>query len=255
MNQNKSTSQRINESTHSYGLIGYPLGHTFSPGYFTAKFSREGIDAVYKAISLERIEDFPELLARHPALRGLNVTTPHKQAVMPYLHELSDEVQAIGAVNCISIKEGRLTGYNTDWIGFRDSLKPLLQPHHKSALVLGNGGASHAVRYALHSMSISFHTVSATEGKADFLYREITPDILEMHPIIINTTILGTQGVGLPKLPYDALTPEHLLFDLVYNPAVTPFLEEGLKHGAMIKNGQEMLEGQAEASWDLWQQA
>ena len=237
----------------TYGIIGYPLGHSFSPAYFAAKFAREGIDALYEAFPLERIETFPALLTAHPRLRGLNVTTPYKQTVMPYLHELSDDARAIAAVNCISIKEGRLTGYNTDWIGFRDSLQPLLQPHHLSALVLGNGGASLAVRYALREMGIPFYTVSATEGKADFLYREISADIVEAHPIIINTTILGTQGRGCPQLPYDALTLRHLLCDLVYNPAVTPFLEEGAKHGAVIKNGQEMLERQAEASWDLWQ--
>jgi shikimate dehydrogenase len=237
----------------TYGIIGFPLGHTFSPAYFAAKFAREGIDAAYEVFPLERIEDFPALLAAHPKLRGLNVTTPHKQAVMPYLHELSEDARAIGAVNCITIKEGRLTGCNADWTGFRDSLQPLLQPHHTSALVLGNGGASLAVRYALRRMNIPFHTVSATAGKADFLYRDITPAILLAHSIIINTTILGTLGKGCPQLPYNALTPEHLLFDLVYNPAVTPFLEEGLKRGALIRNGQEMLERQAEASWELWQ--
>jgi shikimate dehydrogenase len=239
----------------TYGLLGYPLGHSFSPAYFAEKFAREGIDAVYSTFPLEHIEDFPALLAAKPALRGLNVTTPHKEAITPYLDELQADAAAIGAVNCIVIKPGRLSGYNTDWIGFRDSLQPLLQSHHKAALVLGAGGASMAVRYALRKMDIPFHTVSRTVGKADFTYAEVTPALLTAHPVIINTTTLGTQGKGLPALPYQALSPSHMLYDLVYNPAITPFLEEGLKRGALVKNGLEMLERQAEASWEVWHRA
>lgn len=242
------------EPTNLYGLIGYPLGHSFSPAYFSEKFLREGIDAAYAAFPLENIEALPLLLEAHPQLRGLNVTTPHKQAAIPYLNAISDDARTIGAVNCIAIKQGRLSGYNTDWTGFRDSLQPLLQPHHTLALVLGNGGASLAVRYALSRLNIPFHTVSETEGKGDFLYRDITPEILQEHAIIINTTILGTGGEGLPKLPYGALTPAHLLYDLVYNPAVTPFLAEGIKYGTTIKNGLEMLNLQAEGSWAIWQE-
>lgn len=233
-------------------MIGYPLEHSFSPAYFRDKFFREGIDAVYDAFPLENIEALPRLLKAHPQLRGLNITTPHKQAVIPYLDVLSEDAQAIGAVNCIAIKNGKLCGYNTDWTGFRDSLQPLLQRYHTSALVLGNGGASLAVRYALDKISIPFHTVSATEGKADLLYSGLTPEMLQRHSVIINTTVLGTEGIGCPELPYDALIPAHLLYDLVYNPAVTPFLGKGIACGATIKNGQEMLERQATASWRIW---
>ena len=240
-------------SDNRYGLIGYPLGHSFSPAYFADKFLREGIDAVYDAFPLACIEDLPVLMTTHPQLRGLNVTTPHKQAVIPYLQAVSDDARQIGAVNCIAIKNGKLTGYNTDWTAFRDSLIPLLQPHHIYALVLGNGGAALAVRYALHNLGIPFHTVSATEGKADYCYQDITTATMQQHAIIINTTILGTEGVGCPQLPYEALTPQNLLYDLVYNPAITPFLHQGRIHGSITKNGQEMLERQAEASWALWQ--
>jgi shikimate dehydrogenase len=236
-----------------YGLIGYPLGHSFSPAYFAAKFAREGIHASYEAFPLQRIEALPALIAGHPDLRGLNVTTPHKQSVIPYLHEMTGSARAIGAVNCISIRGGRLCGDNTDWTGFRDSITPLLQPHHTTALVLGNGGASLAIRYALTQIDMPFHTVSQTEGKADFLYGEITHHILQAHPVIINTTILGTGGVGCPDLPYDALTEQHLLFDLVYNPSLTQFLKEGIGRGAAVSNGLNMLERQAEASWAIWQ--
>jgi shikimate dehydrogenase len=174
---------------------------------------------------------------------------------LPYLHDLQPDAAEIGAVNCISAEAGRLKGHNTDWTGFRDSLLPLLRPHDTSALVLGSGGASLAVRYALRKIGIPFHTVSRTPGKADFTYGNITPALLKAHFIIINTTTLGTGGRGKPALPYDALEPEHLLYDLVYNPEVTPFLEEGARRGAVTRNGLEMLERLAEASWKVWQRA
>lgn len=235
----------------TYGLIGFPLGHSFSPAYFAAKFAELGIDARYKAFPLETIDAFPGLL-RDAAPRGLNVTTPYKQAVIPFLDRLQDDAAAIGAVNCIDIREGVLTGCNTDWCAFRDSLKPLLAAHHSQALVLGNGGASMAVRYALQQLGIPFHTVSATPGKADLLYTDVDAAIIDAHPVIVNTTILGTLGEGLPQLPYHAISRSHILFDLVYNPPLTPFLEEGRKRGAIVRNGHEMLRLQAEASWAIW---
>lgn len=235
----------------TFGLIGFPLGHSFSPGYFAAKFARLGIDATYEAFSLESIDALPELL-REKVPRGLNVTTPHKQAVIPFLDALSDDAAVIGAVNCIDIRDGKLTGHNTDWSAFRDSLKPLLGAHHTQALVLGNGGASMAVRYALQQLAIPFRTVSATPGKADFLYSDLDAATLEAHPVIINTTILGTLGEGLPQLPYEAIGRQHILFDLVYNPPLTPFLDEGRKRGAIVRNGHEMLRLQADASWAIW---
>ncbi len=235
----------------SFGLIGFPLGHSFSPAYFAAKFERLGIDAHYEAFPLDSIDALPALL-RERSPRGLNVTTPYKQAVIPFLDALSEDAAAIGAVNCIDIRNGRLTGHNTDWSAFRDSLKPLLGTHHTQALVLGNGGASMAVRYALQQLKLPFQTVSATPGKADFLYADLDAAILEAHPVIINTTILGTLSEGLPQLPYDVLTRGHLLFDLVYNPPLTPFLAEGQRRCCVIRNGHEMLRLQAEGSWEIW---
>jgi shikimate dehydrogenase len=238
-----------------FGLIGYPLGHTFSPGYFTAKFAREGIDARYEALPLERITDLPALLKSNPQLRGLNVTTPHKGAVISYLDNLSDDAAVMQAVNCIAIRDGQLAGYNTDWIGFSKSLEPLLQRQHSSALVLGNGGAANAVRYALGILGISFKTITRKADEGNYRYDALTADIIKAHPLIINATTLGTNGEGLPRLPYSAIDSRHLLYDLVYNPPITPFLEAGMRQGAIVKNGQEMLERQAEAAWQIWQGA
>jgi shikimate dehydrogenase len=236
-----------------YGIIGYPLSHSFSPDYFREKFAREGIDADYDAFPLEDIADLSSLLVTYPNLRGLSVTTPHKQQVFPYLDEVSEDAQAIGAVNCIAIKDGKLSGYNTDWMGFRDSLIPLLAPRHWPALVLGNGGASQAIQYALQQLKIAYRIVSRQEGAGILPYEAVTRELIESHPLIINTTTLGTLGEGLPQLPYDTLNEGHLLYDLVYNPALTPFLEQGLAKHATVKNGLEMLQLQAEAAWNIWQ--
>ena len=236
----------------AYGLIGYPLSHSFSPRYFAQKFLRERIDARYEAFPLESIDRLEALLTVHPGLHGLSVTTPYKVAVMTMLDALSEDARAIGAVNCIAINSGKLHGYNTDWTGFRDSILPLLRPHHRAALILGSGGAALAVRYALQALAIPFHTIARDAGKGDFVYAQVPPQIIARHPLIINTTTLGTEGEGLPSIPYDALTPRHLLYDLVYNPPTTPFLQAGSERGAAIKNGLEMLELQAEASWAIW---
>ncbi len=238
-----------------YGLIGFPLTHSFSPRYFAQKFQREGIDASYEAFPLAQIAGFRDLLRLHPGLRGLNVTTPHKQSVIALLDTLDDAARQIGAVNCIRITAGRLAGHNTDWTGFRDSLSPLLSARHAAALVFGAGGASQAVRFALQAMGIPFQTVSRTAGKADLVYSDLTPSIIGQHSILINTTTLGTEGRGLLPIPYDAVSPQHLLYDLVYNPSITPFLQEGLSRGAAVKNGLEMLERQAESSWKIWNDA
>lgn len=247
--------ESISRQDDWYGLIGYPLDHSFSPAYFRQKFLQEQIRADYSAFPITSIDELLPLIASMPQLRGLNVTTPYKESVIPFLNDLSPEARAIGAVNCIVIRNGQLTGHNTDWTGFRDSLPAPAKAEMMKALVLGAGGASHAIRYALRQMDISYHTVSQTEGKGDFVYRDLTADIIENHHLIINTTVLGTKGKGLPDLPYSALqTGRHMLYDLVYNPAVTPFMEEGLKYGAAVKNGEEMLIGQAEASWILWQE-
>ncbi|ASZ11368.1 shikimate dehydrogenase [Chitinophaga pendula] len=238
-----------------YGLIGYPLGHSFSKGFFADKFAREGISGcVYENFPLADISAFPALLADQPALCGLNVTIPHKEVVIPYLDELSDAARHIGAVNCIKITEGRKTGYNTDVIGFSRSLTPLLQPHHTQALVLGTGGAAKAVLYALQQLSIGYTVVSRQAGNHTIDYTAVDAALLETHTLIINTTPLGMypKVETAPELPYAALGSRHLLYDLVYNPAMTRFLEYGAAQGAATKNGHEMLVLQAEASWEIW---
>ncbi|MBS1643995.1 MAG: shikimate dehydrogenase [Bacteroidetes bacterium] len=237
-----------------FGIIGRTLDHSFSPAYFQEKFQKEGIQARYRTFPISSIDCVPELLIAHPSLCGLNVTTPYKEQVIPYLNQLTKAAEVIGAVNCVQFFQDTLIGHNTDWIGFSDSLYPLLQVHHRSALVLGNGGASKAVQYALSQLNLKYHTVSATPGKADWLYSELNSEIIQAHTIIINTTVLGTLGNGTPAIPCSALTPNHLLYDLVYNPATTDFLAQGMARGARIKNGLEMLHIQAEAAWTIWNQ-
>lgn len=240
----------------AFGLIGFPLSHSFSPQYFAKKFKTEGIRATYTAYPLERIADLPMLLVDHPDLRGLNVTTPHKEAVAAFLHALHPHAAAIGAVNCIAIDtEGNRVGYNTDWAAFSESLQPLLGPQHTMALVLGTGGAARSVGYALRGLGIRALYVSRRRGAAELCYDDLTPAIIRDHSLIINATPAGTAqhpAEALPPIPYGALTPEHLLYDLVYNPPLTAFLREGTARGAAVKNGRQMLELQADASWDIW---
>lgn len=237
-----------------YGLIGYPLGHSFSPEYFRKKFKREGINASYDAFPLERIGDFPALLALHPDLLGLNVTIPHKRSVIPYLGSLHPEAESIGAVNCIALSDGTSIGYNTDWRGFHDSLLPLLRSHHTHALILGTGGASSAVQYALHVLGVETRFVSRISVGSIISYDSLMPDLVAAHTLIVNTTPLGTHPdvEEVPPLPYDAIGRRHLLYDLVYNPRQTRFLVLGAAQGAATKNGLEMLELQADASWRIW---
>ena len=253
-----------------YGLLGYPLGHSFSRAFFQEKFAREDINADYLNFELPSIEAFPQLLADHPDLRGLNVTIPYKQAVIPFLDDLSDEARAIGAVNVIKVDRSNnrttLTGFNSDFIGFMDSIRPLLQPHHKRALVLGTGGASKAICYALGKLGIEWHYVSRKRPKAGsvtvpegspeglFTYSDITPALLADYTVIVNCTPLGMYPhvEAAPTIPYAALSPRHLLYDLVYNPETTMFMREGRRFGATVKNGLEMLHRQAIASWEFW---
>jgi len=239
-----------------YGIIGYPLSQSFSPAYFTRKFSDEGTDAEYTAFPLQDISDFPALLAQHSSLQGLNVTIPHKQAIIPFLDELSEEAAAIGAVNCIAVKNGCTKGYNTDAMGFEQSLKPLLDSRHTHALVLGTGGSSRAVTWVLEKLGISYKKVSRTATADAISYNDVTPEILQQHLLVINTTPLGMypDTEHFPSLPYDALDSNHLLYDLIYNPERTSFLAIGRQYGAMTKNGLEMLQLQAEAGWKIWQE-
>lgn len=240
-----------------FGLIGKPLTHSFSGKYFANKFHQEGIpDCRYELFPLEQIDDLSVLLRAHPDLSGLNVTIPFKQSVMAFLDEHHIPA-AIGACNCISIRHGQLIGYNTDWVGFERSLLPLLEPRHRAALVLGNGGAALAVRYVLQKNGIPYTLVGRKHSdEISLTYEELDEAILQAHQLIINTTPLGTYPSveTCPDLPYEAIGPQHLLYDLVYNPAKTLFLQKGEEQGARIKNGEEMLILQAEESWRLWNQ-
>lgn len=237
-----------------YGIIGYPLSHSFSPGYFRERFRMLGIDAAYEAFPIEDINQLPALLEQYPTLQGLNVTIPYKQAVIPYLHELDATAQAVGAVNCIRIRDGRLKGFNTDCTGFSVTLQPLLGPGALQALVLGTGGAAKAVMYALRQLGIPYKTVSRSGG--DLQYDKLSAALVADHRLIINTTPLGMYPAvaDCPALPYEALGPQHILYDLVYNPAETLFLEKGKEQGATVKNGYDMLIAQAEAGWAIWQE-
>jgi len=236
-----------------YGIIGYPLSHSFSPAYFNKKFEEEGIDASYGTFSLHNIDVLPALLQEHKELLGLSVTIPYKETVIPFLDALDPVAEKIGAINCIRLQGGKTKGYNTDVIGFEKSLAPLLKPNQKHALILGTGGASKAVAYVLNKLGISFQKVSRT-SMGCLHYDDVTADLLQRHQIIINTTPLGMfpQTETYPLLPYEFIGEQHLLYDLVYNPVETKFLSFGKDRGAIIKNGIEMLELQAEESWRIW---
>ena len=238
-----------------FGLIGYPLGHSFSKKYFTEKFEREGISGnAYELYPLEHIGQLEELLVSNPDLAGLNVTIPYKEQVIAYLDCVSSVVEEIGACNCIRIENGQLMGHNTDVIGFSRSLLPKLKPHHKKALVLGTGGSAKAVAYTLKELGISFLQVSRTPGEGMIGYEEIDQSMLETHTLLINTTPVGMYPdiMKAPVIPYEFIGGEHYLFDLVYNPERTRFLQEGELRGAAVENGSDMLVIQAEASWEIW---
>jgi shikimate dehydrogenase len=238
-----------------FGLIGYPLSHSFSQVFFTEKFEKEDIkDCRYLNFPIASIEELRSVINENPGLEGLNVTIPYKEQVLPYLDELSETVKEIGACNCIKIRQGKLYGFNTDVPGFEASFVKELKPHHKQALVLGTGGASKAVQYVLTKLAIPFKVVSRNPINNEINYNSITADNIGDYPVIINTTPLGMQPVvhQSPSLPYSAISNKHYLFDLIYNPAKTVFLESGEKYGAVIKNGFEMLVNQAEESWKIW---
>ncbi len=240
----------------TFGLIGYPLSHTFSPTYFSEKFFREGIEnATYQAFPLESIQEFPHLLQNNPKLEGLNVTIPYKEAIIPFLDEISKEAEAIGAVNTIRIdKDGKKIGFNTDVYGFEVSLKPLLKAHHQKALVLGTGGAAKAILYVLQQLNIEFRLVSRNPSKNQLGYADINSEVMNTHHLIINTTPLGMSPKihDFPDISYQFASEKHLFFDLIYNPEKTIFLIKGKLKGAAFKNGLEMLYLQAERAWEIW---
>jgi shikimate dehydrogenase len=241
-----------------YGLIGHPLTHAYSQRLFTERFAREGLgDHAYRLFDLPDVAGLPALLAEAPELCGLNVTIPHKQAVIPLLDGIGPLAAAVGAVNTISIGRDGTVGHNTDVEGFRNSLLPLLGNERPRALVLGSGGASRAVAFVLRDLGIRFRVVSRSQERGDLLWDMLDPIIVRACPLVINTTPLGMHPdtEGLPPLPYDAVGPRHLLVDLVYNPERTRFLEEGARRGSATLNGMPMLVGQADAAWRIWQEA
>ena len=232
-----------------YGIIGNPLGHSYSEKYFTELFAREGLDAVYHPYAIEDIESAKILIDE---LEGANVTYPYKEAIIPYLREVEAVASQIGAVNVVH----RGKGYNTDWIGFRDSLCPLLRENDRRALLLGTGGVSKAIQYALRNLGIEFTLVSRKPEKAGGVigYEKVDEEVLACHQIVVNCTPLGMHPYEkeLADIPYGYLTREHLLYDCIYNPERTLFLQKGEEMGCRIKNGLEMLHLQADEAWKVW---
>lgn len=238
-----------------YGLIGKPLTHSFSKGYFSQKFAEEGIvDCRYENFELPHINELPRLLQSHPQLCGLNVTIPYKEMVLPFLDQKNEIVETIGACNCIKIEAGKWVGFNTDVAGFKNSIAPQLKPHHKKALVFGSGGASKAVEYALGELGIECTIVSRKDSENSLGYEAIDDSILKENKLLINTTPLGMYPNvdDDPPIPYEYLTPDHFLYDVIYNPVMTRFLAKGEERGAQICNGHQMLLLQAEESWRIW---
>lgn len=238
-----------------FGLLGYPLSHSFSQKYFTEKFAQLGLnDHVYENFSLPSIDALTEVLATKKDLCGFNITIPYKKQVIAFLDDATDVVQEIGACNCVQIRDGKLTGHNTDVVGFEQSLRPFLQPHHTRALILGTGGASAAVEYVLRKRGIAVQYVSRQAGANTLAYTDLDADLMHTHLLVINCTPLGMYPKleECPDIPYEALTAQHHLYDLIYNPAETLFLQKGKAAGATLQNGAEMLVLQAEESWRIW---
>ncbi|MBD8389751.1 shikimate dehydrogenase [Dysgonomonas sp. BGC7] len=242
-----------------YGLIGHPLKHSFSQRFFTEKFAKEGIDAEYHTFDIPDIALLEKIMELHKGLNGLNVTIPYKEKVIQYLDSLDPEAEKIGAVNVIKFlrdEEGlRLVGYNSDIVGFQSSIKPLINNLiHKKALILGTGGASKAVKHGLQNLGLETKFVSRTSKNGSYTYQDLSKEILSEYKVIVNSSPVGTfpDIDSSPDIPYQYLTADHLLYDLVYNPAETSFLKQGKAMGATVKNGAEMLELQAIEAWDIW---
>lgn len=248
------------EKIKTFGLLGKNISYSFSRGYFTKKFQELNLkNHIYVNFDIQKIEDFSAIIKGQENLKGINVTIPYKEEVLKYLDKLDITAKKIGAVNTIKFtKRGNLKGYNSDVVGFENSIKPLLKKHHKKALILGTGGASKAIAFALKKNSIKYKFVSRNpQGKKEISYHHLTDEILQKYMVIINCTPLGTYPdiEKYPNIPFHSLTDKHLLFDLIYNPEVSVFLSKGKEKGATIKNGYEMLELQAEESWRIWNNA
>jgi shikimate dehydrogenase len=250
--------QNKRKEMDKYGLIGFPLGHSFSISYFNQKFKDEDIDAVYENFEIPSIDLLAEVLDSNPELKGLNVTIPYKQKVMEYLDNISPEARAIGAVNVIKVihegKKIKLKGYNSDVIGFTQSIEPMLERFHKKALILGTGGASKAIDYGLKSLGLDTVFVSSFQRPGTIQYESITPDVIKEYNVIVNCTPLGMfpKTEECPLLPYETMDSRTILYDLIYNPDETLFMKRGAAYGANVKNGLEMLLLQAFASWEFW---
>ena len=243
-----------------YGLIGYPLGHSLSKDYFNAKFMSENIDAEYINFEIKDLRDLKYILRENPELCGMNVTLPYKMDVIPLLDSITDNARNIGAVNVIKFKKGglftklHLEGHNSDITGFKQSIEPMLNKIHRKALILGTGGASKAIYHGLKQLGIESTFVSQTQ-KGDYItYDEISPEIMEDNTVVVNATPLGMypKSETCPDIPYHYLTPNHILYDLIYNPDETLFMKRGKEFGAVVKNGLEMLLLQAFISWEIW---
>lgn len=245
---------------NKYGLIGYPLKHSFSISYFNEKFESEHIDAQYVNFEIDKINKFTQIIDENPDLQGVNVTIPYKEQIIPYLDDLDKQTaKRIGAVNVVKIirqsKDVRLVGYNTDIIGFTRSIEPLIKSQHHKALILGTGGASKAVLCGLEDLGIESTFVSREKKSKEVLtYKELTPEIMDEYKVIVNCTPVGMYPLvdACPDIPYECLTPDHLLYDLLYNPDTTLFMKKGAEQGAVVKNGLEMLLLQAFSSWEIW---
>lgn len=238
-----------------FGLIGYPLTHSFSKSYFEKKFAREHIlDAEYENYPLQKVEDFNDLILSHPDLLGLNVTIPYKESIIPFLDELNETAQSVGAVNTIKFVDGKKIGYNTDAWGFAKSLIGLASPQMKKALIIGNGGASKAVKYVLGRIGIEYTVVSRNKSDGVISYEELNNDLISTVQLLVQTTPVGTSPNinEMPAIPLEAISTKHVAFDLIYNPEESLFLKSMREKGAKTKNGLEMLQAQAEESWKIW---
>lgn len=242
-----------------YGIIGYPLGHSASQTFFNKKFKDENIDAEYFKYQIPDISDFPDIIKSNPELQGMNVTIPYKEQVIPYLDELDEDTRQIGAVNVIKfVREGdtlKLKGYNSDLVGFQESIKPLLKEHHQKALILGTGGASKAVLQGLKNLGLEYKFVSRAKTSDNMIsYKDLTQDIMSEYTVVVNASPVGTfpNVDECPDIPYQWINESHLFYDLVYNPSVTKFLKLATEQGADVKNGEEMLRLQAVAAWEIW---